>query len=157
MSDDLRPIHPRQCTAHKSHGGPRCRAYAIKGSNVCSRHGGLAPQVRKAAENRLLALVEPALAELGKIIESKQTSDADKLKAVAEVLDRTGFGRHKFATQRVDVHRTDERPLSPERIAQALSAGEEHDSYVMQQRAIFEERRAARMLDNVVDAEVVAE
>jgi hypothetical protein len=92
MPNDLRAAGPkRQCTATTKHGdraGERCGASAIKGGSVCAKHGGRAPQVRAKAQERLEALVEPALVELGKIVRAKGTSDADKIKACAEILDR---------------------------------------------------------------------
>ncbi len=79
-----------QCSATKR-SGERCRNYAIHGSTVCTRHGGNLPGVKNAARQRLLNLVSPALAELQRIIDSSTTSDADRLKAIQLVLDRTGY------------------------------------------------------------------
>lgn len=42
-----------QCTAHSSQTGERCRKMAIRGADVCIKHGGGAPQVREAARARL--------------------------------------------------------------------------------------------------------
>ncbi len=51
------PRKPRKgrdrCTAHR-HDGQPCGAPAVPGTLVCRRHGGSAPQVRLAAERRLL-------------------------------------------------------------------------------------------------------
>jgi hypothetical protein len=47
-TDDI----PR-CTATSSRTGERCRNRPVRGATVCSTHGGLAPQVRAAAERRL--------------------------------------------------------------------------------------------------------
>lgn len=66
--------------------------WAIAGGTVCLRHGGSAPQVQKAAKLRLLDLALPAIAELGKILRSPNTSDADKLRAAVAILDRCGLG-----------------------------------------------------------------
>jgi hypothetical protein len=46
----------------KSNGRGRCKRQAIAGGSVCPVHGGSAPQVKKKAQARLLALVDPALA-----------------------------------------------------------------------------------------------
>lgn len=43
----------RRCKAHRRDGQP-CRAYAINGGVVCTKHGGAAPQVRRAAEARVV-------------------------------------------------------------------------------------------------------
>lgn len=45
------PHDPALCTGHTSAGRP-CRNRPIRGGTVCSTHGGSAPQVRAAAENR---------------------------------------------------------------------------------------------------------
>lgn len=42
-----------KCAAHKTNGDP-CGNYAIDGGRVCRMHGGAAPQVRRAADMRLL-------------------------------------------------------------------------------------------------------
>ncbi len=50
MTDD-----PPRCTAKSTRSGERCRNRPMAGATVCSTHGGLAPQVRAAAQRRLLA------------------------------------------------------------------------------------------------------
>jgi hypothetical protein len=42
-----------RCTGRSSQTGEPCKAWAIKGSTVCTAHGGRAPQVKKAARERL--------------------------------------------------------------------------------------------------------
>ena len=49
----------RHCTANKTNGDP-CPNWAMRGTNVCSSHGGRAPQVQAAAQERLA--VEAAVA-----------------------------------------------------------------------------------------------
>jgi hypothetical protein len=64
---------------------------------VCHKHGGSAPQVRAKANERLREMVLPALTELRKIIDHPSTTDADKLKAINMVLNRTGYSeRHNI-------------------------------------------------------------
>lgn len=87
----------RQCTAHRT-SGEQCRKVAIRGGTVCASHGGSAPQVKLAAEERLKAMVEPALVELERIMRWADT-DAVKLSAVKDILDR-GLGKPQ---QHVDV------------------------------------------------------
>jgi hypothetical protein len=41
-----------RCTAHRTNGQP-CRAWAVRGAQVCWSHGGASPQVRRAARRRL--------------------------------------------------------------------------------------------------------
>ena len=78
------------CSA-KTKSGNRCKAQAIAGATVCRKHGGGAPQVREAARLRLLMLVDPALARLGKLVRSKYTKDPIALAAIKDVLDRAGL------------------------------------------------------------------
>lgn len=82
----------RRCTATAQGTGERCKRAAIKGGNVCTTHGGAAPQVQKSAKQRLMEMVEPAMIELRKIIDRDDTVDSDKLRAIQMVLDRAGYG-----------------------------------------------------------------
>jgi hypothetical protein len=61
----------------------------MRGCNVCRSHGGAAPRVKRRAEERLASLVDPAIAELRKLLRSK--SPAVVLGAVKDILDRNGF------------------------------------------------------------------
>lgn len=79
-----------QCTAHKKNGDP-CSNPPVRGATVCRMHGGSAPQVRAKANQRLIEMVLPAMRELNKILHSPHTTDADKLKAINMVLNRTGY------------------------------------------------------------------
>lgn len=82
--------HPRRCTADTQAGKP-CRRYAIRGGNVCRVHGGGAPQVvAKARERLALAADRMARELLG--IASGAESEAVKLSAVKDALDRAGLG-----------------------------------------------------------------
>lgn len=53
-------MKPR-CTGHSSRTGDPCKLWPVKGSTVCHKHGGAAPQVRKKAT---LRLVESSAREL---------------------------------------------------------------------------------------------
>jgi hypothetical protein len=46
-------IRATRCTAHSARTGQPCRRWAIYGATVCPSHGGRAPQVRKAAAERV--------------------------------------------------------------------------------------------------------
>lgn len=81
----------RHCTAKVAGTNRRCRAFAIAGGNVCVYHGGKAPQVRAAAQRRLLEAVDPALAELVKLARTAD-SESVRLQAVRDILDRAGLG-----------------------------------------------------------------
>jgi hypothetical protein len=81
-----------KCTAHRTNGQP-CNAPAIKGGSVCRVHGGSAPQVKRSAKMRLLELVDPALATLGRAVSSTRTGipTAVEISAAKDILDRAGF------------------------------------------------------------------
>lgn len=79
-----------KCTAHSKGTGLPCKQPAIAGGRVCRFHGGSAPQVRNKAAMRLATLVDPAVAKLAKIINSKSTG-ALELRAVVDVLDRNNL------------------------------------------------------------------
>lgn len=79
----------RRCSAHNRF-GEACRQRPIIGGAVCVAHGGRAPQVRKAARERLAAMVDPCLTELFRIALHGE-SDAVKLAAIKDLLDRAGY------------------------------------------------------------------
>jgi hypothetical protein len=91
----------RQCTA-TNRMNARCQRAPIVGGFVCSLHGGKAEHVKRAARERLLALVDPAVDSLLRALRSGDPcdrcgrSDSDKdpvvLRAAQIVLDRCGFG-----------------------------------------------------------------
>ena len=56
---------------------------------MCQAHGGGAPQVRRSAAMRILALVDPALANLANDLKSKERTIRQR--ATFDVLDRAGL------------------------------------------------------------------
>jgi hypothetical protein len=78
-----------QCKAHSSRTGRPCRAHAIAGAAICRKHGGAALQVKRKARERLAILVDPAIEELAKLLNSKL--DGVRLAAVKDILDRAGY------------------------------------------------------------------
>lgn len=66
-----------------------CEKPPIKGGLVCMSHGGAAPQVRKKAEKRLLAMVEPALIRLEALVAQEEHLPT-ALGALRTVLERAG-------------------------------------------------------------------
>lgn len=80
-----------RCTAHSSRTGNPCRQSPIRGGTVCRFHGGSAPQVRRKAQERLLASSDKMAALLIHIAEDKQVPYATRLAAVNSVLDRVGI------------------------------------------------------------------
>lgn len=88
-NDPMAPVDPmaHQCTAHSKQTHQRCRQPAIRGGAVCRFHGGAAPQVKQKAEERLRALVDPALTRLNELmIQTEYPSVA--IAATKDVLDR---------------------------------------------------------------------
>lgn len=101
MQDTKTPEAPRlrndrgnqvQCSANSKRTGKRCQRMAILGGTVCKHHGGAVPQVKAKARERMEALIAPAIQELQTILTKPDTSDADRLRAITLLLDRTGFG-----------------------------------------------------------------
>ena len=88
-----RPKALRQCTAKSKRSGQRCKRAPIRGGNVCSMHGGKAPQVEGSARERLASLVDPAIVALRKALEADDLNAT--LRAARLVLDRTGYGPTK--------------------------------------------------------------
>jgi hypothetical protein len=80
-----------KCTATKRNGDP-CNRWALKGASVCTSHGGNLPSIRESAREKLLALVLPAIEELEAVLSNPATANADKLRAIQLILDRTGYG-----------------------------------------------------------------
>jgi hypothetical protein len=56
---EQRAIPPVRCSARSSRTGQRCRAWAVRGLNVCIAHGGASAASRRAADRR----IERAMAE----------------------------------------------------------------------------------------------
>lgn len=79
----------RQCTATAKATGERCRATAIRGGNVCIKHGGAAGQVRAAARRRLDEMVDPALGALMRAMQSRDMRAV--VQSAKAVLDRAGY------------------------------------------------------------------
>lgn len=83
----LAPMKGR-CTAKSSRTGKPCAKYPINGGTVCRTHGGAAPQVKAKALERLMALQNPAIDCLTKLIE-RQEYPSTAYAAARDVLDRT--------------------------------------------------------------------
>ena len=90
-----RPI-VNQCTAHRRN-GDQCRRSAIKGSNVCATHGGSAPQVKRAAQVRLMMAADRVAGLLLQIADDQKVPVQVRLAAMRDILDRAGL----VATQQI--------------------------------------------------------
>jgi hypothetical protein len=71
--------------------GNRCTIARIKGGKVCRFHGGALPVVKKAAQAALAMAALPAAEKLIQIaLTKKGVTDADRIKAIIQILDRAG-------------------------------------------------------------------
>lgn len=154
----------RRCTATNRQ-GERCKRAPIVGGFVCALHGGKAPQVAGAARARLLAIVDPALERLERIVrgappcERCGRSDSDLnpsvVKAIQIVLDRArdsagGFGPNA----RLDVqHSVSLANLSLEEMAERAQANADRLREMVEQ----EKRKALPPSTEVVEAELADE
>lgn len=60
------------------------------GQSVCRMHGGQSPLALAKAEERLQALIHPAISGLAELINNAD-SDSVRLSAIRDLLDRTGY------------------------------------------------------------------
>ena len=91
--------------------GKRCGKSPIPGGVVCRMHGGAAPQVKNAADERLRALEMPALDRMAKLIDQNDFPSV-AFQASKDVLDRIR-GR---ATEFIDAKVTNLSNLSDEEL-----------------------------------------
>ena len=87
------PDPDRRCVAKSKQSGQRCRRYREPGMTVCRIHGGGSPQVKRKAALRLLELVDPAISVMARIMVDQTASEAARLRAAENVLDRAGVPR----------------------------------------------------------------
>jgi len=62
--------YTNRCTAHRQRDGKPCGAWAVRGTNVCRIHGGMAPQVRRKAAERQAIAQDEVLKSLAKAMEA---------------------------------------------------------------------------------------
>lgn len=108
-----------QCSAHRRDGA-QCGSDAMKGTTVCRMHGGSAPQVRAAAQRRLLEAVDPVLAELIALA-LEEKDPRTRLAACRDVLDRVGITTPK----RVEVLTLDAVEAEIRRLEQEMAEMED--------------------------------
>lgn len=78
-------LEPQRCGRKSKRSGEPCRNWAMHGQSVCAIHGGKSPQALAKAEERMRALVHPAISGLERLIAS------DDLGAMRYVLDYAGY------------------------------------------------------------------
>jgi hypothetical protein len=91
-SEDWWDEHDNQnrCVAHKK-SGDRCLKISIRGARVCRFHGGAAGHVRRKAKERLELAADRMAKELLGMATGAE-SEAVKLNAIRDALDRAGLG-----------------------------------------------------------------
>jgi hypothetical protein len=82
-----------RCAA-RNRQGKQCGNRPIEGGQVCRLHGGAAPQVKRAAQLRLLELISPAIATLAREM-AQAPASADRQRAANSILDRAGVVRQQ--------------------------------------------------------------
>lgn len=71
--------------------GSQCARTHKKGMTVCATHGGSLPSVKAAAARRIALASEPAAEKLIHMaLYKKDVMDADRLRALVQILDRAG-------------------------------------------------------------------
>lgn len=78
------------CGKYSRRTGQPCKSLAVLGSTVCRMHGGSAPQVKKAAGDRLALMVDSLISEMYRIAISDKSS-AVRVQAAKDLLDRAGL------------------------------------------------------------------
>lgn len=74
-----------RCVAHNRWGEP-CKKWAMKGSVVCNKHGGMAPQVRRKAQERILMAQDDAASLLVRFMGDEKVPFAERRRAAEFLL-----------------------------------------------------------------------
>jgi hypothetical protein len=71
--------------------GSRCKREAEDGAVVCDQHGGVAPQVRRRAAERLIMTADQAAQILVRMMEDTEVPFGVRAKIAQDLLDRAGL------------------------------------------------------------------
>jgi hypothetical protein len=82
----------RRCTAHSSRTRERCRKWAILGGTTCATHGSSTKAAKRKARERLENAADRMARELLRMATDQNVSDALKVNAIRDALDRGGVG-----------------------------------------------------------------
>jgi len=100
---------PLRCTAKSKTTGKQCKNTPIVGGTVCVSHGGSIPAVKAAAQRKMVALIDPALAVLYRsLVECDEWPS--RIRAALGILDRAGLGVGSTLT--IDSDKSDLSQLS---------------------------------------------
>lgn len=80
-----------RCTAHYKD-GTSCRTEATAGTNVCDKHGALAPAVQAHAATRIQMSVDDAASQLVAWMNDANVDMRERVKIAHDLLDRGGLG-----------------------------------------------------------------
>ena len=144
------PIPVVRCKATSTTSGERCKRWSIRGATVCASHGGRLPNVVEhsaavveAARMDLMGLAGDAVEVIRNFLLEPGTTEAVRLKAAENVLNRTGI--KEALEMRIEV---DNKVSPSEAIFDSLQTMRERAE---KQRA--EEAEAELEFEEVIDAE----
>lgn len=123
-----------KCTAHSSQTGNPCRNNAIDGGTVCRMHGGSAPQVKQAALERIRAAAFDAAGELARLAVGAE-SEAVRVSAIKDLLDRAGLNAKLLIESEVTVHAQDDFARAVAELEAELARGGQSRSAVASDEA----------------------
>lgn len=127
------------CTARRRN-GTQCLNYAVKGANVCRMHGGSAPQVRRAAQVRLLMQADNLMAALLKIALDDKQPVAARLVAIRDGLDRANLSGTQSVELTVEKGRSFEDVTADVIADLDMSDVEDYDAEVIEAEVIEDDR-----------------
>ena len=123
---------------------------AMRGQQICHFHGGKNPNALRKAQERLLALAEPAIEGLNRALESNDMPAI--VSAARVVLDRVGLGPHATVTLQRGTDVDDQ--LGGLSLEELIVEAEENLASLRELQAQQQQRQLEPM---VIDGEAVVE